>query len=168
MKKYFLLLLLPLLLLAACNKESDAWETFKHKYADRGTTIHLNGLMRLGLQIFALTDQDEETRALMNIAKKMKDIEVHIIPASQAHFSSSDVHKLSGVLSKSDYESLISVRKGSQTVNLWARGDKDTFSDPLALIIDGDELIMVEMKGTLTASDIRTLTQTGMKYADGN
>lgn len=158
------------MLFAACNRDSDpdAWDMFKNKYADKGTTIRLNGLMRLGLRMFAGADQDPKTRALMNIVKKMKGVEIHIIPVSQAHYSSAEVIRLSDVRDKSRYKSLVSVRKGSQLVNLWARGDDNTFKDPLTLIHDGDDLIMIEMKGTLTTDDLRTLTQAGMKYSKGD
>lgn len=170
MKNKFLavasVLLLSVMLLAACNKGTDEWSHFKDKYASVGTTIHVNGLMRLGLAIALKNEHDPDTRNLLEILRKMKGVEIHIIPESSAHFSSSDVIHLTQALDKSNYESLLSVRKGDQMVNLWALGGKDAFSDPLALISSGGEVIMVEMKGTLTVSDIQTLTNAGKKYTE--
>ncbi len=154
-----------MLLLSACSRHGeDEWESFKRKYASHGTTIRLNGLMRTGLQIAAAAEDDPETHALMDILKKMKGVEIHIIPAASAHFSAGEVSRLSEVLNHSRYESLINVRKGDQMVNLWARGGENDFSDPLVLVHSGSEVVMVEMKGTLTASDLQTLSQAGMKY----
>jgi hypothetical protein len=156
------LLLMFIVVSAACNRGPREWNSFKQKYAGKGTTIRLNRLMKLGLQVFAHADHDPETQALMHILKKMQSIEINIIPRKQAQFASEEINHLSYLLNKSDYESLVNIRKGSQVVNVWARGDRDTFSDPLALINDGDEVILVEMKGALTAEDIQMLADAGM------
>lgn len=155
-----------MLLLAACHKGPDDWIKFKNKYASFGTTIHVNGLMRLGLDLALKNSDDPDTRNALKILKKMRGVEIHIIPESAAHFSSMDVTNLTRLLDKSSYESLISVRKGNQMVNLWALGGKDSFTDPLALISSGDEVIMVEMKGTLTTEDIQTLTNAGQQFTE--
>jgi hypothetical protein len=159
------LFLILALSLAACNRGSHQWDSFQEKYADKGTTIRLNGLMKLGLNLFADKAHDPETRALLHILKKMKGVEINIIPASRAHFTAREVTRLSDALDRSRYESLINVRRGDQMVNLWARGDENTFSDPLVLVNSGSEVVLITMKGTLTTEDIQTLTQAGMKYA---
>ncbi|TAN18327.1 MAG: DUF4252 domain-containing protein [Chitinophagaceae bacterium] len=161
------IILISLLLtsaLSACNRGQTDWQSFKDKYAADGTTIHLNGLMKLGMGLFA-NNSDPDTQALMRFLKKMKGIEINIIPQSQAHYTPAEVDRLSQLLNHSHYESLINIRKGSRLFNLWARGKEDEFSDPLALINDGNDVIMVEMKGTLTTQDIQSLTNAGMKYS---
>lgn len=169
MKKHLLrisfLFLSATLLLASCHRGTNDWDQFKEKYASMGTTIRLNGLMKLGLAAALKNEDDPDTRNLLNILRKMKGVEIHIIPESWS-FTSADVVRLSQVLDKSSYESLISVQKGDQMVNLWALGGKDVFKDPLALIHSGTEVVMVEMKGTLTADDIQTLANAGRKYTD--
>lgn len=158
------LILFMALSLAACNRGPNAWENFKHKYADKGTTIRLNGVMRLGLRMFAGSNPDPETHALMNILKKMKGVEITIIPESQANYTPKEIAHLTDLLNRSRYESMVNVRKGNQMLNLWVRGDKDTFSDPLALFHDGNDLVMVEMKGILTTGDLQTITNACLKY----
>lgn len=113
--------------LAACNHWDHDWEHFKEQYADKGTTIRLNGLMKLGLQIFAKTDDDPQTRALLNIVRKMHGVEIHIIPRARAHYEPSEVGKLSERMGQSDYQSLINVRSGGQLVHLWACGTGRTY-----------------------------------------
>lgn len=168
MKRVFLassgIFLFAIMLLAACQKDAGDWDSFKAKYASAGTTIRVNGLMKLGLGIALKNENDPDTRHILQILKKMKGVEIHIIPGSAAHFSPSDVVRLSRALDKSHYDQLVSVRKGNQLVNLWALTDKDAFADPLALIYSGNEAVMVEMKGRLTAEDIQTLLNAGKKY----
>lgn len=163
--KQFLLLLCFPFLLSACNNGPKDWHHFINQYGEIGTTIRVNGLMKLGLDIALKSSDDPATRNLLKIIKKMKGIEIHIIPVNSARFSSGDVVRLTQLLNKSSYESLISIRRGEEMINLWALGGQDSFSDPLALIHDGNEVIMVEMKGTLTTEDIQTLMNAGEKYA---
>lgn len=164
MKKF--LILIFALSFVACNNETNAWETFKHKYAGQGTTIRVNGLMKLALGMY-IDEADPEMQKAMDLLKKMKGVEINIMDDDQSHFSQEEVLNLVHKLNKSAYEPLINIRHGSDLINLWAKGNKNTFSDPLALINTGDEVIMVEMKGTLTTSDIQMLTRAG-SIAIGN
>ena len=167
MKPYLLLTAFLLPLLPACKQDEqpNAWETFKQEHAGAGTTVHINGLMKLGLGILSLTDDDPALRQLLPIVRKMKDIEVHVTPATKARNSYADMEKLSRVLDQSNYENLLSVRKGKQTFKLWASGNEDTFRNPLAVINDGEDVVLLEMKGSLTTKDLQIITSAGMHYS---
>lgn len=163
MKKFLILILV--LSFAACKKEPGAWENFKQKYADQGTTIRVNGLMKLALGMF-MNNDDPELQKAMDLLKKMKGVEINILDADQTHFNPKEVFTLAHKLNQSAYEPLINIRHGNELINLWAKGNKNTFSDPLALISTGDEVIMLEMKGTLTTEDIQLLTRAGSLAID--
>lgn len=166
MKYKIIAALLLIFALSACNQGPHDWQNFKQKYGAKGTTIRLNGIMKFAATaIISKEADDPETQAVAHILKKMKGIEINIIPKSQAHYTSEAVEHLARLLNHSSYESLINIRKGNKLVNLWARGKEDEFSDPLALINDGNTVIMVEMKGTLSAKDIQTIVNAGTKYA---
>lgn len=170
MKYKIIAALLLTFALSACNEGPHGWQNFKQKYGDKGTTIRLNGLMKLAAAAIISKEADHpEAQAVVHILKKMKGIEINIIPKSQAHYTPEAVEHLAHVLNHSSYESLINIQKGNKLVNLWARGKEDEFSDPLALINDGNTVIMVEMRGTLSAKDIQAIVNAGTKYAgEGN
>lgn len=166
MKYKIIAALLLIFALSACNRGSRDWQNFKQKYGDKGTTIRLNGLMKLAATaIISKETDDPEAQAILHILKKMKGIEINIIPESQAHYTPEAVEHLTHLLNHSNYESLINIQKGNKLINLWACGKEDEFSDPLALVNDGNTVIMIEMKGTLSAKDIQTIVNAGTKYA---
>jgi hypothetical protein len=152
--------------MTACRSGSQDWEHFLHKHAGQGTTIRLNGVMKLGLQLWADADSDPESQEVVRILKKMKGVEVHIFDASRAHVSEGEVNHLTGLLDKSAYHTLLNVRHGGQQVHLWARGKDDAISDPLVLVCGEGKLVLAEMKGTLSADDLHTLVRFGTGQAD--
>ncbi|MGH2643591.1 MAG: DUF4252 domain-containing protein [Chitinophagaceae bacterium] len=169
MKYKIITALLLVFTLSACNRGYRDWRNFRQKYASNGATIRLNGLMKLAASaIISKSTDDPEAEAIMHILNNMKGIEINIIPQSKAHYTVSEVDKLSRLLNHGSYESLINIQKGNKLINLWARGNQNEFSDPLALINDGNDVIMVEMKGTLSTKDIQTIVNAGMKYTDSD
>jgi len=152
------------LLWSACHQGEDAWQQFKDRYAEKGTTIRVNGLMKWGLGIAADFSDDPEARAVMQILRKMKGVEIHVVPHRDVP-SAAEVNRLSGDLERHGYASLVAVRSEGTRVNLWARDRTDAFSDPLVLVRDDQVMVMVELRGTLTTEDIQTLVSAGEHYA---
>lgn len=162
-----MLLFTAFLLLGAvsCRQHDDAWDRFIATYGAHGATIRVNGLIKWGLDAFGQFNDDPESRAILGIVRKMKGVEIHIIPARRVPEALPEVEKLGGRLEREGYGSLVNVRASGSEVNLWAKGDDDVLSDPLALVRDGETLVMVKMRGTLTAADLQTLLHAAGHYA---
>lgn len=152
------LLVLITLMAGACHREGNAWQQFKAPYLGKGTTIHVHTWMKWGLEAAAELSHDPRTAAVVPILRRMRAVEIHILPLAAVP-SSGEITRLSGRLACQGYASLIAVRSAGARVNLWARDEEHAgeLRDPLVVIRDEDVMVLVEMKGVLSADDVHTL-----------
>lgn len=146
------------ILAGACHRGDNAWEQFKAPYLAKGTTIRIHSWMKWGLGAVASLSHDPQAQAVVPILRRMKAVEIHILPAGSTP-SAGEITRLSGRLQTSGYASLVDVRSAGARVNLWARDEErtDELRDPLVMIRDDEVMVLVEMKGTLSVEDVHTL-----------
>ncbi|GAA4305635.1 DUF4252 domain-containing protein [Compostibacter hankyongensis] len=160
-----LCLLSAILLMVSCRTSSkvSGWDDFKSRYAGDGVNVKVGGaIFKWGSGIAArATEDDEDAAALIRCLRKFRGVEVHAVPLKRIKFDAADVDRLDRSLQRDHYASLVTVRDGADHIHIWARGSEEEFRDPLILINDESDLVMVELKGVVTADDIGTLSRAG-------
>jgi hypothetical protein len=155
--------MVALLCFSACKTQQiSSWEGFKSRYADAGTSLRLNGpLFKLGMKIASVSADDPEAEDILHRLRKFRGVELHVIPIHKVGLSYEDVRNLDNLLLKDHYASLVNIRHEKDLVRIWAKGKEDEFKDPLVLINNEDDLVMIELRGSLTADDIGALADAG-------
>lgn len=145
--------------MASCrtNRISN-WDAFKAEHAGEGFTIKVNGpLFKLGMGIASHADDDPETARLLKHLSRLRGVEVRTIPLKHGR-DPIDLNRLSRLLEKDAYASIATIRDGADNIRIWAKGKEDELKDPLVLITDDDDLVIIELKGSVNADDIGALT----------
>lgn len=123
----------------------------KYKRYEEVTSVKMQGWV---IRLAAKFTDDKDAKKVMRQISKLR-----VLTMENGNLvSPKDYHTLIQHLKKDDFEVLLKIREGGQTIDFYAREKDDTISDLLLLVNGQDEFVMISLEGQLRFEDIRNLT----------
>jgi len=164
MKQYLILLLICSVSLPAFS-QSQSIRNFYRKYKRTENTVNFNApgwLIRLGASIAMNHVDDPEEREALRLAKKVRKGRI-LIMEDRNHIDPADLDEFINDVRDENFEDLIRVRDGNETVQILIREDNDVIRNLLILVYEEDSFIMLALK-----TKMHTLGSTGFSFAQSN
>ncbi len=150
----------PFLLFAQSKAAAD----FQNKYKEdrdaayveiSGSLFKFIGMMNDGEE----GEIDPDLEAIANIAEGMRSIKILKISKYDSDLKQSEIDNLKSQLKKESYESLMTFREGKKSINVMVQGSGNEFKNPLILVDEKDEFVLLNIEGTFTPQDIAHLAK---------
>lgn len=155
MSRYFFLLPLIAILLSSCGSPasvSSFYQEHKRKAGVKNMTIP-GWLIYAGTGIAHDLVDDEDTKAMLQLAKKVKRLQF-MIAEEQSPISPADIQTFVHNARADHFEELIVVRDKSTTVNVMVREKGEKLRHLLFLINDESDFVFLNMRTNIKMKDI--------------
>lgn len=163
MRKPFTLLAFALFAAFSASAQSDSFQTLKDTFKDGDDvfSVSVNGL--LCRTVLRLADEHEFCNAITDV----KNIRVIVIPSNEFRRNDLTVAGFKKILKEDSFKELATVRDNGDDVSIYLQENKNR--DRYFFLIDeGDEVIALEMKGSLDMEVIYNLMKDEAGVKAGN
>lgn len=163
MKKTLLLIGFALFLSVSATAQSDSFQTLKNtfKHGDEVYSVSVNGL--LCRTILRMAGEHEFRDAITDV----KNIRVIVIPMKEFRRKDLSVVGFKKILKEDSFQELATVRDSGDDVTVFLQENNKERDRYFFLIDEGDEVIAVELKGSVDMNVIYEMMkeETGVKTA---
>lgn len=145
MKRIYLLSVLLIILLSACEYDEGVSEAFtKYRFKDGVTTITVPGWLIHSAAMWG--DFEREERDLLRSIDKVKILTIEDKELS----ARSNLHEefYATVHKRKDLEELLVVRDGNEQVTIFGKADEESIEEML-ILVGGDDNAIIYLKGRL-------------------
>ncbi len=154
-----LLTLLALMSAAAAPQQIDLESLDRlAARAEGSTVIDLDtALIQLGSMF--LSDDDKEESTAKNIIAGLDGIKIRVLEFDDgAAYTSADLDEVRSQLQGTGWARLISINEGNEEqVEVWAHRGVDTVTGLFVMVAEPDELVVVNLIGTIDLTGLRSL-----------
>lgn len=158
MKKLLTLLLLAL---SITTLHAKSFTDDLEKIIGSGPDVNINLGTGIIHTILAFSD-DEDAKKVNNMLSGLSKLKVTVFELSKKQ----DTKKISGLikqkvdsLTSKGYEQIVTVKEKDETVHIVAKVNGDKLEDAMVIVMEeGDELVVIDMDGTLDLKQLAKLT----------
>ena len=167
--KYLILITFCFLSIGSFAQE-DAIDKYFEKYLDdeNFTSVFVSPKMFQMISKLDLdaVESDPEAKLAMEVIKELKGLRVlttEVDPAGRYKEAMS-------MLNQKEYETLMTIRDGSENIRFWVKDDGDIINELLLLVGGTDEFVLLSFTGNIDLAKISVLANQldikGAKYLD--